>query len=305
MKTRKIILLAACAILLVIAIIQGVTKTTDTVKTIALKDDIDEIKIERPGEDLYMVKTGEDWEIGTQKYTGNRNACNDLAEMFKEIKLLNKVTKSDNEEVLAKYELNSEKVCKVTVSSKGAVLKTVYVGKTNSTNSQVYIKLDSSDDVYLASGKLQNDCLKPVNDFRSKAVVQVSKDDITSIKLAPSGGESWIMNRSAEGNVWTVAGDAVKGNLEIDDEVAGNWFQTCGNLAAVNWLDDNASLPGEKLVDVEMKLSDRTIELTVTKGLDEDGSDAYWAKSSEVPYLCKIAKYSAEKYLKNPEDFAK
>ena len=48
MKARKIVLASGCLVLLIIAIIQAVTGRIDPVKILSVKEEIDEIVIERP-----------------------------------------------------------------------------------------------------------------------------------------------------------------------------------------------------------------------------------------------------------------
>lgn len=314
MKARKIILASACLVLLVIAIIQIVSGRIDPVKVLTLKENIDEVLIERPEGDLHLVKQGDDWFIGDKKYVGNYNACESFADKFAEVKLLGKVTKSENEAVLAKYDLNDEKVYKVTLSSEGKKLRTFRVGKTTSTNSQVYMMVGDSNDIYMAAGTLQNDCAKSVNEFRSKSVIQIDKDLIQSITvdkaddadedMAEVYGE-WTLTRGAEGNVYSISGETVPADFELDDEKAASWFSGCASLAATDWLGDNDEIPADKLLKISMKLTNKTIFLDLYKGADDEGTEMYWGKCSETPYAFKVAKYSVQKFQKNPGDFSK
>lgn len=82
MKVRKIILASACLVLLVIAIIQTVSGRIDPVKVLTLKENIDEVLVERPEGNLHLVKQGEDWFVSDKKYMGNFNACESFAEKF-------------------------------------------------------------------------------------------------------------------------------------------------------------------------------------------------------------------------------
>lgn len=314
MKARKIVLASACLVLLVIAIIQAVTSRIDPVKVLTLKNTIDEVLIERPEGNLHLVKQGEDWFVGEKKYIANATACESLAEKFAEVKLLGKVTKSDNEAVLAKYDLNEEKVYKVTVSSEGKALRTFRVGKAASTNSQVYMMLDGGNDIYLAAGTLQNDCAKSVNDLRSKTVFQIEKDSIQSIAInkAENADEdvarvymAWTLTRGSEGNVYTVSGESITSDFELDDEKAATWFGSCASLTATEWLSEGENIPAEKLIEVHMVLSDKTITMDLYQGTDDEGTDTFWGKCSESPYSFKMAKYSFEKFQKNPGDFSK
>lgn len=304
MKTRKIVLASACLVLLVIAIIQTVSGHIDPVKVVQIKDEIDEIKIERPEGLLTLKKTGEDWIIDG-KYTANYNSIESIADAFSYVKLLGKVTKTDNQEVLAKYDLNDERACKVSVYNKGQELRSFRVGKATSTNSQVYLMMDKSNDVYMAAGSIQNECTKSINDLRSRSVFQLSKDDMISVSVKPVDGNRWTITRGGEGNIWTASGEGVDESMELDVEATSGWFNGCAFVAATEWLGDNEEIPAEKIIDVEIKLPAKTVTLELYQADDEEGTDTYWGRSSETPYAFKLAKYTVDKYRKNPEDFAK
>ncbi|MCQ2573484.1 MAG: DUF4340 domain-containing protein [Treponema sp.] len=304
MKPRKIVLASACLVLLVIAIIQAVYSRIDPVKIISLKEEIDEIKIERPEGNITFRKSGDEWYLN-ERYTANYNSVESLADSFSEVKLLGKVTKTDNQDVLAKYDLNDERMYKVTVSHGGTELKTYKVGKSTSTNSQVYVMLDNSNDVYMAAGMLQNECSKSVNEFRSKVAFQIPKDDMTSITVTPVDGESWTVNRGGEGNLWTITGPGVTEESEVDADIISGWFNGCASVAAIDWLGDEEEIPGEKIFDIGIQISGRLASLSLYEGRDADDTEIYWGKTSETPYNFKVAKYTVDKYRKNPEDFLK
>jgi len=304
MKVRKIVLASACLVLLIIAIIQTVTSHIDPVKVVQLKEEIDEIRIERPEGLLSLKKSGEDWIIDG-KYTANYNSIETIADTFASVKLLGKVTKTDNQEVLAKYDLNDEKACKVTVFHNGAELRSFRVGKATSTNSQVYLMIDKSSEVYMAAGSIQSECKKTVNEMRSRSVFQLSKDEMVSITVKPVDGNSWTITRGGDGNIWTASGDGVDSSMELDPESTSGWFNGCAYVAATDWLGDNEEIPAEKKVDVEIKFPAKTVTLSIYQADDEDGTDTYWGRSSETPYPFKVAKYTADKYNKSPADFAK
>ena len=305
MRPGKIVLLSACLILCFVAVVQIASSYIDPVKVVTVKEEIDELIVNRPEGELVIRKNGESWTVNEKEYSGNDNACKDLVDSFSEIRILEKVTKSKLPEILAKYELDADKVRVVTVYNKGNLLKTFKVGKTSSTNSQVYMQIDGSDDIYLVAGTLQNEVSKSENEFRSKAVVNISKDDIYSITVSEEGKPSWTLTRGNEGNIWNVSGESVTEEIDIDAEKAYNWFQSSSSVACVEWLPDDAAMPGKNLLTVKYMLNDRNISLTFTQDMDSEGTEVFYGSSSETPYLFRLAKYSVQKFQKNPEDFSK
>ena len=60
MKPRKIILLSSCALLLIICILQGISKTKDTVKTFEFSETPDAISIQKPDGEIKLVLENEE-----------------------------------------------------------------------------------------------------------------------------------------------------------------------------------------------------------------------------------------------------
>lgn len=302
MKPRKIVLLCACTILLVIAICQAVMAGKDPVKVVSVKGEIDEVRITRNGNELLLKKSGDDWLVGAKGYLGNENVCLSVVESIAQVKLLDKVGHGDSESLLSKYDLSEEKAIVVKAYAGGSEKRTLYVGKASSTGTQCYVMLDSSKDIYLANSDLSSDFGKTLSELRSRAALQLPKDDLTSVKVDYLNGEAWTMSREGDGNIFKITGG---NSVDVDEEKALSWFEGAASLMANMWCDDGAKPQGEKILKVSYTLGTREVNLDIWQAQDADGDAEYYGRTSENDYLFKLAQYSVQKYQKHPEDFGK
>ena len=133
MKPRKIILLSSCALLLIICILQGISKTKDTVKTFEFSETPDAISIQKPDGEIKLVLENGEWFVGEKKYPTLQSTVDSIIDDIKSVRALDKVGKANNQNMLDRYELNDGQKIVVTASLNGKVLRTIHIGKTSST----------------------------------------------------------------------------------------------------------------------------------------------------------------------------
>ena len=91
MKTRKIVLITADLILLVVGIIQIIAAARSTVKTFKFSEEPDTILIEKYDGTLNLVKDGENWLINNEKYEATLSNVDSMIDYAKDIVALDKV----------------------------------------------------------------------------------------------------------------------------------------------------------------------------------------------------------------------
>ena len=305
MKPRKIILLAGCAVLLCICIVQMITSASDKVKIFEFSDEPDEIVLEKPDETLTIVKNGEDWLLGDKKYPANGSSIDDMINSLKSIKALDKVASANSEAAVLRYDLNKEKAVTAIAKKGGKVLRSVTVGKDATAGSQSYITIDGGKDVYLATGNLRGAFSKSVDELRSRAVLTLDKTAISSVSISPADGTEWSLSRSGEGMDinWNISGAEV----EVDPEVAKTWLESLATFAAAKWCEEGETHNGEKIVSAKIVCSGKTVSIDLYKESSDsdDGNVVYYGNCSETPYTFELASYAAQKLLKKPEDLTK
>ena len=307
MKTRKIVLITADLILLVVGIIQIIVGARSTVKTFAFSEQPDKIVIEKSDENLTVVKEGDKWFINSEKYEATQSSIDSMIDFAQDIKALDRVASLSNASALSKYEFDEANAIKVTMFAGDKELRTFTLGKDAPTGIQCYATVNGSNDIYLVEGDYRNIYDKTSDELRTKTVYSVDSLDISSVSITPAGQSIWTVSRhgEAEDLVWSITG----ADITLDAAKAGEWLNSFNSLSTTQWHGSKDDLNGQPYVDVEIGVTGKTIKLNtyiVPANPEIQGStDLYYAKCSESPYYFEIPGYNMAKYQKTPEDLQK
>ncbi len=164
--TRKIALLSAIAVLLVVYILQVSVLGRTKVKTVFTAEEIDSVEISKNGGHiLSLKKENEKWLV--EDFAAMENRANRIVNSVNEIKILSTVSYDLGD--LERYGLNDENAVKVVASSGGKVMRTLYVGKDSVAGGQCYVMLDGEKKIYLAQGSLKSTFEVSADDLKEKA----------------------------------------------------------------------------------------------------------------------------------------
>ena len=307
MKTRKIVLIAADLILLIVGIVQIIAASRTTVKVFSFSEEPDKIVLEKYDGTFNLVKDGDKWVLNAEKYEVNASNIDNMIDNARSISALDKVAKLNNEAVRTKYEFDSGNAIKVTMSAGDKVLRTFTLGKDASTGIQCYATIENSDDVYLISGDYRNIFDKSIDQLRSKTVYSVEAVRISSVSITPADGETWSVSRhgEAEDTVWSVSGT----NITLDSSKAAEWLNSFNTLTTTKWHGTTDDIGGQPYIKCEVGAIGKNIKLDIyivpADPENESSSNLYYAKCSESPYWFEIPSYNVTKYQKTPEDLQK
>lgn len=307
MKTRKIVLIAADILLLIVGIVQIILGARSTVKVFSFNEDPDTILIEKYDGTFNLVKDGDKWLLNDEKYEALNSSIDSMIENAKYIRALDKVAKLNNDAVKNKYEFDQNNFIKVTMSAKGKQLRTFTLGKDASTGIQCYATLNDSDDIYLIAGDYRNVFDRTEDQLRSKTVYSVDAVSISSVSIKPEGESLWTVSRhgDAENLVWSVSGT----NITLDASKAAEWLNSFNTLVTSKWHGTSDDIGGEPYLRAEVGVIGKNITLDVyivrADPEAQGTTDLYYAKCSESPYWFEIAGYNMSKYQKTPEDLQK
>lgn len=307
MKPRKIVLLTADIILLIVGIIQIIAATRSTVKTFSFTEEPDKIVIEKIDGNLSIVKDGDKWVINNEKYEATLSYVDSMVEYAQDIKALDRVASLSNAASVSKYEFDEANAIKVTVSAGDKELRTFTLGKDSSTGVQCYATLNGTNDIYLVDGDYRNIFDKTVDQLRSKTIYTVEAVDISSVSITPADGSLWTVSRhgDAEDLVWSITGS----NITLDSSKAADWLNSFSSLVTTQWHGSTDEFGGELFVKAEVGVIGKTIKIDVYRIPedleDEDSTTQYYAKCSESPYYFEIPSYNMSRFQKTPEDLQK
>lgn len=290
MKTRKLALLIADAVLLLVCIIQFVVKGQSNVKSFTVKADIDSISIVNGLETINITKKNDAWFIGDKEYPASNNSVTELINKLSSFDALEKIASTSNEANLEKYELLDGKKIEVTAKAGEKIVRTIQIGKQASTGSQSYATVDNGKDIYLLSSDLRSVFNKSVSDLREMVVFTLEKSEITSVDAVLSDSRTVKFTKESQ----------------IEDFTAEQIAQTLENFATVTatkWYDGKMDLGGELVASTKINTASKTVAMDVYKipAVDENSSDTYYANCSESPYTFEFAGYNATRFEKLAE----
>ena len=307
MKTRKIVLIAADIILLIVGIVQIIINTRSTVKNFSFSETPDQIVIEKSDGNLTLVNEDGKWVINSEKYEAIESNVDSMIDYAKSINALDRVASLSNTASVSKYEFDEANAIKVTVSAGEKVLRTFTLGKDATTGIQCYATVNGSNDIYLIDGDYRNIYDKTVDQLRSKTVYTVDSVDISSVSVTPYGEETWAVSRTGdtENLVWNISG----ANITLDSQKAADWLNSFNTLTTNQWHGTSDDLGGEPYAAVQLGTTKGTITIEtyiVPADPDVEGStNLYYGKCNKSPYWFEIASYNFSKFQKKPEDLEK
>ena len=307
MKTRKIVLIAADVILLIVGIIQIVINTRSTVKTFKFSETPDQIVIEKSDGNLNLVSENGKWFVNDEKYEAVESNIDSMIEYAKDINALDRVASLSSAASVSKYEFDEANAIKVTVSAGGKELRTFTLGKDATTGIQCYATVNGSNDIYLIDGDYRNIFDKTEDQIRSKTIYTVDSAEIASVSITAPGEETWAVSRTgdAENLVWNVSG----ANITLDSAAAAEWLNSFNTLVTSKWHGKTDDIGGEPYVAVQVGTAGGTISIETyivpADPENEGSSNLYYAKCNKSPYWFEIASYNMSKFQKKPEDLQK
>ena len=307
MKTRKIVLIAADVILLIVGIIQIIINTRSTVKNFTFSETPDQIVIEKSDGNLNIVSEDGKWFINDEKYEALQSNIDSMIDYAQNISALDKVASLSNAASISKYEFDENNAIKVTISAKGKELRTFTLGKDASTGIQCYATVNGTNDIYLVDGDYRNIFDKTLDQVRSKTIYTVDSVDISSVTITPAGEEAWAVTRSGDPDnlVWKITGS----NITLDSQKAADWLNSFNTLVTNKWHGKTDDIGGQPYIAAQIGTSKGTITIeTYIVPADpevENSSNLYYAKSNKSPYWFEIASYNMSKFQKTAEDLQK
>lgn len=308
MKTRKIVLLSIIAALACIYAVQIVAAHRTPVKEYKLSARPDTMTFtSQANGTVTLSEENGAWVAGDKKYAVDTSVAESILADLQLIKSLSAVSHSTANGVNEQYGLDDASKITVTASKDGKNLRTITVGKSSTTGSQTYIRMESSSDTLLASGNLHDTFGKTLDALRSKDVYTCNNADITAVAV-DLGSESYSLSKSGNPAAWSLTVGSAKGAAASapapDAEKINSWIGQLASLKAQSWAKDDEQIPAKKDATVTMTTAAKSITVTVTK--TGSGDDAkYICTSTESKYPFYLSPYTAERYMKKLSDLKK
>jgi hypothetical protein len=284
MKTRKIALLSAIAVLACVYALQLTLGSVNPVRTVKLADAPDSFVIAKgDGSSITLKKDGDRWLVGEKNYLADASKVEAMISAISPVKILGTVASSGD---LDRYGL--EETSKITVTAlKGEkTLRTLTVGKNAVTGEQSYGIVDANKAVSLLSGGLHDVFGASLDEMRDRAIWNLDASAIAKIDVKGEGKEgSFTLEKSGTPAAWGVALPESAKKAALDASAANSWAQGFAELRADAFAPDGTA-PAEKPIAV----------FTVSSG-GKNYALSVLAKDGESRYLCSSPESQSPFYL--------
>lgn len=310
MKTRKILLLAAIAVLACVYATQLVFSRSGSVKELKLADEPDSISIARSGgEALTLEKEGGRWLIGEKKYAADQAKVDAMLKALSNIKILETVSFSGDSD---RYGLDEATRLVITASKGGKPLRTVYAGKASSASDQSYAYVDGEKDVLLVAGKLRSEFDKKAESLRDRTVWNVKGESVTRVDSDFSRSPRDIagsitrrvpfsIEKSGEGATWHEVSVPGAGSSEkLDAPRVSAWVDSIANLRADSFAPELTAIPAQNLGTITLTASGKALTLSVVR---KEGDTKYLCVSSESPFSFYLQASTVARLAKGFKEF--
>lgn len=327
MSKKRIILLAVCAVLGIIAIVQKICSNVDNVKVMLAKDSPNKIEITTNAALVTLTLDGNDWYV--DNFLTEASYVNNITNCIKEVKVLDKVGTLKSDDSNSRYDLNDAKAIIVKAFNGQRLIRSLRIGKATATAGQSYIACDDSRDILLVSGNYNAVFNKTARDLKNMTVYNIATSDITSVDITV-GSEHYGVTKTDEDlnfaatndvnpdapksdkKIWTLTDNSTS-KSDLDSDKVNDWVTSLSICQASEWLGDDDKIPGNEIASCKMKGNSLDVTVTlygndeVTK--DDEGKDKtttkYYITCSKTTHKAEISDGTATKFKKQLKELIK
>jgi hypothetical protein len=289
MNKRLVTPLIIVAVLAVIAIIvlqgPGEYSRSDPGGNLLVEFDsaaVDRIDIIRPDGTVILEKIAGKWRITSPiEFAATDYMVDRLIEVGRSIRVISLVSSNPEKQELFAVDTSATLV---RFLGAGKDLASVRIGKMTTSFTDTYVRLEGSDDVYIAAGMLSGTLDRKPEEWRDKGVFRAPRESISEIRYT-YGDTTFTVSGDT---VWTVDG------LPIGEPTS--LLASLAKFEATGILDS---------VLTEVPPLGATVEVNgVTIRFHKDpGEERYFVRSSAEPHWYIVAMWKAKQVLKRKDEF--
>jgi hypothetical protein len=267
------------------------------------KADISKINIRKNGSDVVLIRQGDGWLIGQNRYPASDSRVEKIIDGITGLKLTAMVSESKNYPL---YELDKAHRIEVEAYSGDRSLLKVEIGKPASSYRHTFVLLGDDYRVYHADGNLRNEFNKTVSDLRDKVVMKFS-DKIMELTLKKGDDTLMIERETAPVSVdtpsqeegkpekpgpagWIIPGGKPVKQKEVDELVGTLSNLECDAFIEGKGKDDFTS----PVYTVTLKGAD-----TYSLSLFQKKDNQFPAVSSQSDYPFLLSEWKAGRIMKD------
>ena len=244
------------------------------------------------------------WAIEESGFAADPQAVRRMLNALGSLKLLGNVS---SEVESAGFGLDEESAVTVEAFAGLEPLRRVKIGKASATGSQTYAVVDGGGRVQLVSGNIRDAFNRTSDAVRDRRIFSLNQEQITRIEASNVHGE-FALERRGDPPAWHIASSSTLGGISADTEKTAAWVSSVLTLTASGFENEGVNLPETPAGQVAFTLqADEAGEprlVTLALFAPDEAGGAYLATSSECAQAFTVSSYTAERYLKDPADFA-
>lgn len=303
MSSRKITLLSLIGILLTIYILQLTFDSKGKIKEVKPRTPITKIEIDQADKNhLFLEKQKENW-ILNSKHPANTDIADYILASLDDIKIIDTVSKSSNENDLEKYGLANPIIVTGWATDDTQVQK-IHVGKTSSTGNQTYIRFAGKKEIYLVSGNLIIPFNLTEKDLLDFTLYSIKTNEVYKVEKYSGDTDSGNLDFRFEKTGEVAEAFWSCENETVDGTKIENWLRGIEILSADKWIEEFDYFNPSTKPDITFILSAAGRDIKLSFYEDNNAPDSIICLCSEDgTFPCYIARSTYEKYLKSLSDF--
>lgn len=251
--------------------------------------EVRKIAVVAPDRDILLTRKGEDWQVDQPRpYAADASTVRSFLSFLRAARATD--FPDENPTNLEVYGLDIPRLTITLFTGKDEDRKEILIGKEASEN-KVYVKTSSRPTIYEVSDWVYRDLDKGLNDFRDKTLLAFDKDSVTSVELAPDGGEPFTLRRRSEGD-WKLDDT----EQQVDATRADQLLSDLHSLKGYEIIDEPADLGEIGLARPKLSITLRagenvigTLKLGTYPG--KEGGTAYAGMREGDPTVFRLREY--------------
>lgn len=269
--------------------------------------------VQKADETLEFENKEGSWVLAPQGYPTDKEKIQKALDAAGSLQLAELISRSGNE---ALYDLTSDKRITVSLYKGSELVRCIDFGKVAGSYRHTFVRLKDSTEVYQALGSLRTELDLKLDDWREKVIFKVDANEVTDLKISIDN-KSFDFKKSvtktqaaqnAEAGSETgpvVPTEAVSWNSTVErkeavkKETIESIMTKLQDLRCDRYASDDV-VPGSVMVELTLQAS-TPHTLTLFKPDNEDATEIL-ARSSQVPYLFYLSKWSADGLKKTEAD---
>ena len=249
------------------------------------------------GENDVTFVMDDDWELSYPiQYAADEQAMQRLFRVLTDMKFETIV--SENPEKQSIFEVNGENGTNIKVYKNDVMVLDFYVGKTDQSGMNTYIREEGSDKVYAVQGNLSYTLDRPLDQWRDKAIINIPQNDLQQVEV--TWNDTTVVFTLID-SLWSI----VQGDdyMEVHQNDIGAITKAFSPLKAQQFQ--------EEPVDVDWRNPEVLVEVRTLTGPEyacrfiPKDENQYYVKQDAADQIFLISKYAVDRFKRTGSDYQK